>query len=89
TAMANEITNSHSVITLNLEQKTNDLSSGLLTAAAAAQDKLKHFAQEATQEGDRITTEFTNRMESRVADSNLVRRELEQAKEECIKEIKE
>lgn len=89
TAMANEITNSHSVITLNLEQKTNDLSSGLLTAAAAAQDKLKHFAQEATQNGDRLTTEFTNRMESRVADSNLVRRELEQAKEECIKEIKE
>lgn len=87
--MANEITNSHSVITLNLEQKTNDLSSGLLTAAAAAQDKLKAFAQDATQNADKIQNDFANRMEKRVADSNLIRRELEQAKEDCIKEIKD
>lgn len=88
-SMATEITNSHSVLTLNLEQKTTDLSSGLLTAAAAAQDKLKLFAQETTLTADRMQTDFSDRMDKKVENSNLIREELEKAKEDCINEIKD
>ena len=87
--MANEITNTHSVLALNLEQKTNDLSSGLMTASSAAQDKLKLFAQETTLRADQLTTDFSDRMDKKVENSNLIRVELEKAKDDCINEIKD
>ena len=87
--MANEITNTHSVLTLNLEQKTSDLSSGLMTASSAAQEKLKLFAQETTLRADQLHTDFETRMDKKVENSNLIRKELEKAKEDCINEIKD
>ncbi len=85
--VSREITQTHAEATSNLKQVTQDLSSGLLTAATSALETLKNSCHDTVTNADNMHNEFLARMDERVSGTKSTREQLESTKTETIKEI--